>query len=220
MSRIRLLLLGLLAVVAVSAAASASASAETCTGGSHFVFCNDNQEPLTGAAVLGLGGLALLAGHLGGVEAKFDCSDVHFSATLEKLGSGKGLLQFLNCKEEKPAKCKLSTAQEKEIDAKFNVQQNSVTLATFTGSGTGELFTELVVENKGAEVCAVPGVYPVTKRQIVSTPKGGSSLVNQEIIATKANSELTLGSESASFSSTTNNAMLSSGLAWLVMAGE
>lgn len=224
MSRIRLLLMGLLAVVVVGAVASASASAaESCTSGTtHFLFCNDNQEPLTGSSVLGTSGLALLTGHLAGAEAKFDCKSDDFKATLGALGTGTGLILFLNCTEEKPAKCKLSSADEKEIDAKFAVQQNSVTLATFTGSGTGEEFVALHVESVSeTEKCAVPGTYPVTGKQIANTPKGASSLVNQEIVATKANSILKIGTEpNAGFSSTTSNTHLTNGLAWLVMLGE
>jgi hypothetical protein len=192
----------------------------TCSGGSHFSFCDDNQEPLTGSSVLGTGGLALLAGHIGGAEAKFDCKSSDYQSTLEALGSATGLVRFLSCKLEKPAKCKLSAAQEAEVDAKFTIKQESATLATFTGAGSGEEFVTLTVEKSGSETCAVPGTYPITGKQKVETPKGAVSLANQEMVAKKTGSALKLGTETASFSSTTSNAMLSSGLAWLVMAGE
>jgi hypothetical protein len=224
MSRFRLLLLGLLAVLAVGAVASASASAETCTGGSHLVFCNDNQEPLVGETVLGTSSLALLASHLGGSEAKFHCSSDDFSATLEKLGLGQGLILFLNCTELLPAGCELSANQKKEIDAVFIAQLESPTLATFTGNkgGVANEFATLEVKN-----CSVAGNYTVTGTQMVSLPEGGVSKKEHEIIATKAQSALKLGVESASFSSTTTNAhlggtlhMANLNLAWLVMSGE
>ena len=223
MSRFKLFLPGLLllaAVMAMSGFATASASADTCLNGVHFVWCNDNEEPLVGALITGTSELSLLAGHLGGVEARFHCKKDDFDATLGELGSATGLILFLECKEEKPAKCKLSAADEKEIDAKFTAQAESATLSTFTGSGKGEEFASLVVENAGSETCAVPGTYPVTGKQMVSTPEGGVSKSEHEIVALKSGSTLKLNGESASFSSTTKNAKLSSGLAWLLMEGE
>ncbi len=224
MSRIRLLLLGLLAVLTVGAVASASASAETCTGGSHFVFCNDNQEPIAHETVLGTSGLALLSSHLGGGEAKFHCLSDDFQDELGLLGAGSGLILFLNCTELLPAGCELSAPQKKEIDAVFTAELESATLATFTGSKTAATkeFTTLEVVN-----CSVAGKYAVTGTQMVSIPKGGESKKEQEIIATKAQSALKLGVEPASFSSTTSNAhlggtlnMANLNLAWLVMSGE
>ncbi len=224
MSRFRLLLLGLLAVLAVGVVASASASAETCTGGSHFVFCNNNQEPLVGETVLGTSLLSLLSSHLGGGQAKFHCLSDDFSATLEKLGAGSGLILFLKCTELEPSGCELSANQKKEINATFTAQLESATLATFTGNkgGTAHEFTTLEVVN-----CSVAGSYTVTGTQMVSIPKGGESKKEQEIVATKAQSALKLGVEPASFSSVTENAhlggtlnMANLNLAWLVMSGE
>jgi hypothetical protein len=225
MSRFRLLLLGLLAVLAVGAVSAASASAvDTCNGGIHLVFCNDANEPLDGETVLGLGGLALLASILGGAEAKFHCPDFHVTGTLGLLGAATGLLLFLHCKEEKPASCKLSAADEKEIDAKYIVQQETLTLALFTGSGTGEEFTSLHVESKPGETCVATGTFPVKGRQMVETSKGVT--VDQEVTAKKAESFLKFGVEPASFNGvakvhlagTLNMANL--GLAWGVLHGE
>jgi hypothetical protein len=214
MSRFRLLLLGLLAVLAVGAVASASASAESCTGGTNIVFCDHVGGTLVGELVLGTSGLALLASIVGGAEAKFHCLSDDFHGTLGKLGASTGLILFLNCKEEKPAGCKLSTNQEKEINATFTAQQLSATLTTFTGSKAGEEFTKLEVVGVG---CSIVGNYAVTGKQHVETPKGASSLLNQELVAKKGGSLLKLGVEAASFSSITSNAKLESDLPWLVM---
>jgi hypothetical protein len=224
MSRFRLLLLGLLAVLAVGAVSAASASAETCNGGVHLVFCNDANVPLHGETILGLGGLALLASILGGAEAKFHCPDFHVTGTLGLLGASTGLLLFLHCKLEKPAGCKLSVADEKEIDAKYTAQQETLTLALFTGSGAGEEFTSLHVEKNGAETCAATGTFKVTGRQMVETSAGVT--VDQTVTAKKAESFLKLGVEAASFNGvakvhlagTSNMANL--GLAWGVLHGE
>jgi hypothetical protein len=218
MSRIRLLLLGLLAMLAVGAVASGSASADQCSGGTNFLYCYDNNEPIHNLTVLGTSGLALLADTTVGAEAKFHCKSDDFKATLGLLGKSTGLILFLNCTEEKPAKCKLKANQEKEINAVFTAQQKSVTVALFTGSGAGEKFTELEIENTGG--CVLPtGSYPVTGKQLVETPKGATSLLNQEIVAKKSGSFLTFNGHPASFSSTTTNAHLENDLAWLVMEG-
>jgi hypothetical protein len=223
MSFFRLFLLGLLVVCAVGAM-SVSASAETCTGGSHFVFCNDNQEPLVNEDGLSTSGLALLASHLGGAEAKFDCSSTYFYGTFGKLGAASGLGLLLNCTELLPTGCKLSAAQEKAIDFLFTTQLESATLATVTGSknATTKEFATLEVIS-----CAVAGNYSVTGTQMVEMPKGGESRKEQEFVAKKAQSALKLGVEAASFSTTATNAHMCGALnvgnlnlAWLVMAGE
>lgn len=220
MSRIRLFLIGLLVVLAAGAVASASASADKCSGGTNFVFCNDNNEPLHNTAVLGTSGLSLLSGNIGGATARFHCKKDDFKGTLELLGASSGLILFLECVEEKPAGCDLSTSQEKEINAQFTAQQKSLTLSLFTGSKNQatEEFAALEIRNLGT--CAIPtGNYPVKGKQLVETPKGGESKVEHEIVATKAGSFLTFNGHEASFSSTTTNAHLASSLGWLVMEG-
>jgi hypothetical protein len=218
MSRFRLLLLGLLAVLAVGAvSAASSASADSCTGGTHLVFCNHADEPLVGKTILGLGGLALLASILGGAEAKFHCPDFHVTGTLGNLGAGTGSLVFLHCKLEKPAGCKLSAADETEINANYTAQQETLTLALFTGSGAGEEFTSLHVENKGAEKCPATGIFKVTGKQMVETSAGVT--VDQTVTAKKAESFLKLGVEAASFNGVAK-VHLASGLPWGVLHGE
>jgi hypothetical protein len=200
MSRFRLILVSLFAVVAVGAVSAASASADSCTGGSNLVFCTSpGNLPLVGETVLGSGGLALLASIIGGAEAKFHCPSFDVTGTLGKLGASTGLLLFLNCKEEKPAGCKLSAANEKEIDANFKEQQETTGLALLTGSGTGEEFTTLTVEDKSAptELCAAKGALKVSGKQMVETSTGAA--LNQTVTAKKAESFLKLGAETASF---------------------
>jgi hypothetical protein len=221
MSRFRLILLGLLAVFAVGAVSVGSASADSCNGGTHLVFCKSpGNSSLVGETVLGTGGLALLGSIIGGAEARFHCPSFDATGTLGELGAGKGLLLFLNCKEEKPAGCKLSAANEKEIDANFKAQQQTTGLALDTGSGAGEEFTSLTVESKPGETCATNGALKVTGSQMVETST--TAAVNQTVTAKKAESFLKLGAESASFNGVAlvhlGGANL--GSAWLVMSGE
>ncbi|HEY2283919.1 MAG TPA: hypothetical protein VGH60_10260 [Solirubrobacteraceae bacterium] len=221
MSRFRLILLGLLAVVAVGAVSAGPASADSCNGGAHVVFCTSpGNLPLVGETVLGSGGLALLASIIGGAEAKFHCPSFDVTGTLGELGVGKGLLLFLNCKEELPGGCKLSAANEKEIDANFNTQQQTTGLALDTGSGTGEEFTSLAVESKPGESCAANGTLKVTGKQMVETTTGAA--VNQTVTAKKAESFLKLGAEKASFNGVAQVHLggANLGSAWLVMSGE
>lgn len=227
MSRIRLLLLGLLAVLAVGAvSAVSSASAETCTGGSHWVVCTSpGNVPVVHELVLGLsksGVSSVLAGLLGGVEAKFSCPDVHFHGTFELLGMVSGLLYFLNCKEEKPNTCKLSAADEVEIVAHFLGQLESATLALFTGTGAAEEFATLEVENAPGQTCPTTGLLPVTGKQMVELPGGAVGSENQEVVAKKSESFLKFASQTASFSSTAEVHLggANAGSAWLVMSGE
>lgn len=218
MAHFKLFLLSLLAVSAVCVAASASASAESCTGGSNLVFCHGN-TPLVNEAVLGLAGTLVFASTVGGAEAKFSCPKGDFKATLEALGAFKGLLLSLGCKEEKPTSCKLTAADESEIDALFTGQQKSQTSALVTGSMAGEELVTLHVENKPGEICPQTGALVVTGKQVVETPNGSVSLLEQEIVAKKSGSFLKLGSASASLSFTIKDTHLGGanlGLFWLV----
>jgi hypothetical protein len=215
-----LLLLGLLAVLAVGAVSAASASAQTCTGGSHFVFCTSpGNLPIENELVLGLGGLSVLAGTISGAAATFHCPDVHFHGELTTLGAGFGSLTFLHCVEEKPASCEL---EESTIVANFTSQQENATLATFTGSGTGNTFTTLKIKAKAGETCVAAGNFAVTGSQMVETPTGGEGKIEQEVQAKKAESNLKIGGNSASFSSKGEVHLggANAGSAWLVMAGE
>lgn len=221
MSRFKLMLLSMFAVLAVGAIASASASAtDVCSGGMKFVFCSDTNQPLVGAAVDGVSHLSLLLGTIGGAEAKFDCLKDDFKATLEALGASKGLILFLECKQQLPANCKLTPADEVSIHALFTAQvEGGHELSTFTGSkGAGEEFAALEVAEGGG--CAIPGTYTVTGKQMVDMPKAGESLALHEIVALKRNSALKLGTEKASFSSTALvHLSATPTLPWLIMLG-
>ncbi len=221
MSRFRLFLLGLLAVGAVSAVSAGSASADTCNGGTHVVFCTSpGNLPLVGESILGLGTLALLAGIVGGLESRFHCPDFHVTGTLGELGAATGLLLYLHCTMEKPAGCKLSAANEKEIDAKYTEKQETVALATLTGSGAGEEFTTLTIESKPGETCVVTGALTVSGKQMVETST--EAAVNQTVTAKKSESSLKLGASAASFSGVAKVHLggANIGSAWLNMAGE
>lgn len=218
MVRYRLCLLGLLAMFGVVSVGFASA--DSCTGGTSQVFCTSpGNLPLVGESTLGTGGLALFVSILGGLEAKFHCPNFDSTGTLGKLGASTGLLLFLGCKEEKPAGCKLSPDDEREIDAEYSAQQETAGLALLTGSHAGEAFTGLQIENKPGETCASTGSFSVKGRQMVETSTGAA--VAQTVTAKKSESFLKLGAETASFSGVAKVHLggTNKGLGWLVMNG-
>lgn len=224
MLRIWLFLSCLLGVLAVGVVSAVSAPAETCTGGSHVVFCTSpGNIPMAPELILGTSGLSLFAGTLGGASARFHCLTGDIGGTLESLGAFLGLLLFLSCKEEKPLGCKLSMDQELNgIHAIFTGQQESATLATLTGRGPNETLTALEIENKPGETCVSSGSFSVTGKQMVETPKGGEGVIRQEIVAKKVGSSLKFAGSAASFSTTAEVHLggTNKGSTWLVMAGE
>lgn len=223
MPRYKLSLLGLLAVLVVGGMSAASASADSCTGGSHFVFCTSpGNVPIVHELILGLAGLAVLAGTISGVEVKIHCLDGHIHGKVTLLGAGSGVHLNLHCKIEKPTSCKLSTAQESDLEADFTYQQESATLATLTGAGANSEYVTVQIESKPGETCVAAGNFAITGTQMVETPTGGEGKVEQEIVAKKAESNLKLGGNSASlsFKGEIHLGGANIGSAWLVMAGE
>lgn len=220
MSRIKLLSLSLLVAIAVGTVVSESASAtDACSGGTKFVFCNDANQPLVGAAVEGTSGLSVFVFTIGGAEAKFDCLKDDFKATLEALGAFKGLILLLECKELLPVSCKLTVADEAGIHLLFAAQVEGHELSTFTGSqGPGEEFFRYEIASGGG--CAIPGTYSVTGQQMVDIPKGGESLAEHELVMLKRNSKLKFGTEKGTFSSTDKIKLSATPtLPWLIMLG-
>jgi hypothetical protein len=191
-------------------------AAKECGTGKHWVVCSDGGGDLAGERLEGTVGLALLASTIGGVEAKFDCLKGTINEESELAGALNGLILFRECTELKPANCKLSAADEKEIDAEFNAQLASGSLELLTGAGASEEFAKIEIASGGG--CAVPGTYALTGRQKVETPKGEELLTEHEDVAKKSGSTLKLGTEVASFSDS-GKIKLSSGLSWLTRLG-
>ncbi len=105
------------AVVLVPAAVGGP---KTCGSSStNWVFCYNNNEEMSKQQVEGSGGLAVLVATIGGSEAKFECESSTLVAELESSGKGKGTLTLHKCIETKPKHCKLTAAEEKEIELPF-----------------------------------------------------------------------------------------------------
>jgi len=231
MSRTRLIVLALLAVFGVSAVVLPSALAEPkkcATGSTHWVFCYNNNEEMSNQKVEGSGGKAILASTLGG-EAKFECETSTLVAELESLGKGKGTLTLRTCKETKPEHCKLSAAEEKEIELPFTVSLSSEFKkeippeAAFAGTGSNEEIYNLAIEHE-TSACVIPAEnYRITGKQETELPKAEESLAEHEIVAKKSLSNLKVGGNEASLSATDKVKMSSShggSSAWYVGLGN
>jgi hypothetical protein len=218
MTRFRLVLLSLFAVLAVGALASASASAEECINGTKPVFCRwPGNTPIHLLKILGESGLSLLASIVGGAEVKIHCTDDLFRGETHLLGLILAETDFLGCTVEKPANCTVG-GPNKLILALYHIQllpNLMPPLGLATGLGPEEEFTKITI---AGELCLVAGEYKITGLQSLEFPDAESGLVNHHVIAKKALSKLKLGIEKASFSSLAL-VHLHSLESWLIMLG-
>jgi hypothetical protein len=227
MSRIKLILLGLLSALAVSAVGSASASAAcTRTNPTNWVFCDHTGAELGTPPVLflGLGGLSLLRGTITGAEAEFHCKDVHIHGKILLLGRVDLRLTYLWCKQIKPANCKLEAAQEKEIQTE---ELTGATVGTvpggtpkilLQGKGAAEEFATLkTIQPTG---CSIPaGGYKATGLKLIELPEPESFKVEHEFAALEEEpSKLKLGGSEA-FCEGSIKIHLASKLAFAVLPG-
>jgi hypothetical protein len=218
MSRTRLMILALLAAFAVSAVVLTPALAEPkkcATGSTHWVFCYNNNEEMSSQKIEGSGGKAVLAATIG-TEAKFECETSTLVAELESLGKGKGTLTLHKCKETMPEHCRLTAAEEKEIELPFTVSLSSefkkgvAPEAAFAGTGANEEIYDLGIEHETSACVISAGNYRVTGKQGTELPKAEESLAEHEIIAKKSLSDLKVGGNEASLSAADKVKMSSS----------
>jgi hypothetical protein len=228
MSRIRFILLGLLAAVAAYAVGPAAASAEQkiCKEGlPHLVFCYDNGVEIgtPTQAVTGTSGVSILTGVVLGLNAKIECKKDTFTGKLELLGANSGKILFEECKwiEPQATKCALAGAHvtANVVSRLVGTMTNPEVLFTAPGGEANTIAEFEVVET--AASCTVKGPYQVSGEEVCELPEGGVSKVEHEIKCTKAKALLKLGGNAAGFSSkalihlTTTN----EGLGWFVGLG-
>lgn len=228
MTRVKLIMLGLLAALVVSAVGSASASAIcTRTNPTHWVWCDHTNAELGTPPVLflGLGKLQLLRGIITGVEAEFHCKDVHVHGFIELLGLGKVSLLYLGCKMVRPAKCKLTEKQELDISTLPNLVFHTIGALPggpprllVLGAGANKAFATL--ETEAPTGCTVPaGKYEVTGEQAVELPEPESFKAEHEFVSlVEEPSKLKLGGNEAFYE---GSALihLASGLPFAVLPG-
>ncbi len=206
MSRIKLALLGLVAMLLMSAAASSSAFATAETR-----FFVEGTEVTTATKVEGTSGASQLESVIAGTKIVIECKKDAFTGEIEAAGKTKGEITFEECKlfEIKAGKkTELPKCTVPNIKFKFNDQLVSGSGATaedefFPTSGT--LYVEF--EITGGE-CLLKGKYKVEttaekKGQRCALPSGEVEMEKHEIVCTSTGgSELRFGKEKVSFFST------------------
>lgn len=235
MTRIKLILLGVLAVLAVSAVASASASA-ACTKevNSKFILCLGEPLALTEGTLTihvetdpSTGGKYVLK--TGAVEVL--CTVVEGLGALTSLSAPKApnngvqivnlLLKFSKCTVNVPAKCTVTEPIATEyllgvIKAKEDV----------VFSPLGEVFATIVFKNKGTETCVIAGTDKVKvgkeQKNVLCTSPTEVTRELQLFTCAKENTELNFLNEVATFEGNFNVKLLSAGAAakWAVIEGK
>lgn len=229
MSRIKILMLGLLAVFAAGAVASASASADEfivpChkvltmgTGEWHNSTCTTTSgtkeyttKLLAGEAakVVGASGESVLEGEAFLVKITIKCKKDKFEGELEAAGASKGKVEFTECKVLKPG----TTEQLQQCKVKEPIEFSF--LDQLTGSpvedefkptaANAPVFVEITMEPEAGGKCAIaemPTKLKVEGTQNCKLPEATSFKVKHEIECTSAGSHLTFADNPAKFEST------------------
>ncbi len=224
MRRIRIIGLALVAVFAVGAIASASASAanDKCheNAGTEFQLCAEKSP--TEAAFVELGSpeptkfgtdgdqlvKSRLTGSLLGVASVVECQDIEILLTIEDSNKSTGTITFTSCKMIKPAGCKLSAAQEKEIIVPVVDELSEEGAGKIgdefwgaTGGPTkeGEPFVTLHIEAEPGKICLAPKEATISGSQWAEISNATVAKEHGEATALAANSEMTFGGNPATF---------------------
>jgi hypothetical protein len=205
-TRIRLILMSLLAVFAVGAVASASASATVCEPldkEGEWTWCSAAKEITS--PVEGTSGVSKLESEVGGKKLTIECTADTFKGTLEdpepsKLdGASSGEIKFTGCSVVGVAKC---TVHE-PIEFKFKdqlINKPPTKPEDEFKPNEGETFVEIKIE--GAE-CAIKGTLKVKGTQKCNLDTTFETEQKEhELICTPAGSKLKLGEKEAKFTST------------------
>lgn len=210
MTRLRLILLSMLAVFAVSAVASASASAaskcEAKEEGGDNTWCIEGKE-LAGEQALTTSQKTSFVLTAAAAGITLTCTKETGSGTLVQVNStepaasdveltfsGCTLTSLPNCKVKEPIKV---NGGGDLLDAVTKGRSE----VTFTPS-EGETFAEITIENNGAKTCLQKGTFPVTGSQTCALPKGEEEITKHEVECKTTGSKLKLGKNEATFSGT------------------
>lgn len=239
MSKVKLILLGMLAVLAVSAVASATAEAKETIG---FWDCQPHEnghwensqctkagppddyetEEIRETKAEGTSQTSELAGKLLGISVLIRCEKDTFTATLKAGGASEGEVKFTGCRvlteNESVLKERPECIVKEPIEFKFTDRLIETGKQAFSDEfkgilESGKTFVEITIENKGTEKCPVADTAKVTGTQTCPIPKAEEPLVTHEIVCTPTGSNLELGGKPAKFTST-EKVKLDSGQDW------
>jgi hypothetical protein len=214
MSRFRLVLLSMFAVLVVCAMGAGSASAACNVNSGKFVFCDHTGTELGTplALLLALGLPTILEAKVGGAAVTIECKTVHIDITILLLGRTRGNLRYLECKVNSPAGCTVNDQTWQFNNLLVGVMGKPEDL--LEGAGAGEEFTKFTIG-----VCAIAGEYTMTGLQFVEISNGETLSAEHLFIAKKSGSKLKFGAESMSYSNIAHDLRLESGLPWRVLLG-
>jgi hypothetical protein len=210
MSRIRLILLGMLTVLAVSAVASASASAACSKETGDYGICAENTKTKLVEEYEGLlenenhKVTTVFESAAGGLPVKLEGLEAVAKLTAEDSGKSKGEITFTKVSVIEPANCEVQDSTKKvakEIMAEFKDQLSTPPVAindTFTGVGAKKTFT--TVEFIGAK-CGIKGIVAeITGSQETTFDANIEKMEeHHELFASEAGSKLFLGANAATF---------------------
>lgn len=218
MSRLKLVMLTIAALVAVSAVGSASASAAACKAkGEKFVYCSGGAVIESAASVEATVGASTLKSLNAKKEVTVEITCTGGSATGTVTGAtSTATIAYTGCAVVKPSTCTTTaTLTTKAItDALTNTSPPE---DTFTGAGVSEEYIE--IELKGAS-CALKGKHPVTGKQTCALDGGVLATIEKEqethtLNCAATGSKLKFGAEEATYSGTSTQ-KLASKAAWSV----
>jgi hypothetical protein len=240
MSRTRLTLLALLAVLVVGVVASASATEPPkkcgakvekvpnyCVEG--FQLENSKGEPAL-AEVEGADGISVLKATIATVVSEVECKKGQVGGFIEggiggKTGRSRVSSTFEECKLLKPANCKLAASSEREIDTAELQGQLTLTAGRvedrFEGPGGG--FADVGIEGKestcGIAEVGKPKTFEVSGSQLCEVDKTNieaeTLAVAHKIICKTSGSGLKLGGNKAEMTSEATIS-LTSGKKWSI----
>jgi hypothetical protein len=239
-TRIRLILMSLLAALAVAAVASASASAHryvsnSCTtaSGTGTKYKTESEclkgenpgsggwervEIANGTKVTGTIGVSKLVGKITGVAITIECKKGKSTGDIGTGGSSHAVLTYEECKivGTLGEKCKVPTTL-KTTKLKDLLTASGRVEDTFEPETTGGNFIELVVSAVEGKTCTPAATYPVTGSQVCEVDSSDTVAktlqASHELICKTSGSHLVLGGNAATYEGTAT-VKLESGLNW------
>ena len=225
MSRLRLILLSVLAVFAVAGVASASASAvefqickEAGAGHKYESEYQCEQEELgagnwewvgitEAVKAEGISGPSLLSATVGGAKLMIECKKDSFAGTLESAGkSSKAVIKYEECAitGSWATKCEVETTLTTgELKDALSVVATRI-VDTFEPEATN--FISIVVKKRTGQTCSIETTYPITGSQQCEvdkhTAEAESGKLGHELICKTTGSNLKLGANVATYRGT------------------
>jgi hypothetical protein len=212
MTRIRLILLSMVAMLALSAAASATASAAVETR----YFVEGDTELAASESIAGTVGTAELVSTLANDKIAIVCTKNTLSnATVETVGKSKGEIKYEECGELKQIKggtlttvtnCKVTIPPFKFID--LLVAGPGGTVEDEFKPETGTTFVEIEIGGTGCNAI-FKGKFLASGSYVASLPKGELGEVGHLIDFTSTGSKVTFNKELASYTNSVSNVLFS-----------